>query len=83
MEAHICQKQLHALAKDPTDAVQCIVRGDSSRDGSPALNQFAKPIPLAQSFDNTETALNDSPEGANSLLLLIKAPFDGRINILI
>ena len=43
----------------PSDAVQRIIPVDPSRKDSPVLNQFAKPIPFAQYFDNTATALED------------------------
>jgi hypothetical protein len=39
----------------------CIVPADPSRKDSPALNQFAKPIPLAQFLENAATALDDIP----------------------
>jgi len=34
-----------------------------SRKDSPVVNQFAKPIPLTQSFENAPTALDDIPIG--------------------
>jgi hypothetical protein len=38
-----------------------MVLADPSRNDSPVVNQFAKPIILAQSFDNASTAYNDVP----------------------
>jgi hypothetical protein len=56
MEARAYQIKLPALAKDPSDVLQCIIIGDPSRYDSPPLNHFAKPIPLAQSLDNEAIA---------------------------
>ena len=33
-----------------------------SRKDSPVVNQFAKPIPLTQSFENAATTLDDIPK---------------------
>ncbi|HMG91107.1 MAG TPA: hypothetical protein VK589_13670 [Chryseolinea sp.] len=43
------------------------VPADPSRKDSPVVNQFAKPIPYAQSFENAESALDDIVVGAQVL----------------
>jgi len=37
----------------------CMIPAVPSRKDSPLVNQFAKPIPLTQSFENAATALDD------------------------
>ena len=74
MEAHTYGMEMHSLAKDPTNAVQRMLRGDPSRKNSPVLNQLAKPIPLAQSFDIAATALDDVRVDVATVLIYFAKP---------
>jgi len=63
MEARIYFRASTLPAKDLSDgeASQHMVPTDPSRKDSPMLNEFAKPIPLAQAIGNAATAYNDVP----------------------